>query len=136
MFRDRKDAGRRLAEALQSYRQEHPLVLALFVLVLSFGVFFWARDILQLPVGQLQTLIFVMLVFSGQATVYLVRDPQNNQIFALKVLPRQFTHDPMFRDRFARERAGRTHSATSTSLVWAATRSATLSRPRSWSPAM
>lgn len=29
MFRDRKDAGRRLAEALQSYRQEHPLVLAI-----------------------------------------------------------------------------------------------------------
>jgi predicted phosphoribosyltransferase len=29
MFRDRKDAGRRLADALQSYRQEHPVVLAI-----------------------------------------------------------------------------------------------------------
>ena len=50
------------------------LVLAFFILILSFGIFFWARDQLQLPLPQLQTLIFVMLVFSGQATVYLVRE--------------------------------------------------------------
>jgi len=50
------------------------LVLAFFILVLSFGIFFWARDQLQLPLPQLQTLIFVMLVFNGQATVYLVRE--------------------------------------------------------------
>jgi putative phosphoribosyl transferase len=29
MFRDRKDAGRRLAGALRPYRQEHPLILAI-----------------------------------------------------------------------------------------------------------
>ena len=50
------------------------LVLAFFILILSFGIFFWARDQLQLPLPQLQTLIFVMLVFNGQATVYLVRE--------------------------------------------------------------
>ena len=50
------------------------LVLAFFILILSFGIFFWARDQLQLPLPQLQTLIFIMLVFSGQATVYLVRE--------------------------------------------------------------
>jgi len=50
------------------------LALALAVLVLSFGIFFAARDGLRLPVRQLQTLVFVMLVYSGQATVYLVRE--------------------------------------------------------------
>jgi H+-transporting ATPase len=50
------------------------MVLALLVLILSFGIFFWARDRLRLPLPQLQTLIFVMLVFSGQATVYMVRE--------------------------------------------------------------
>jgi H+-transporting ATPase len=50
------------------------LVLAFFILILSFSIFFWARDQLQLPLPQLQTLIFVMLVFSGQATVYMVRE--------------------------------------------------------------
>ncbi|MHB8258059.1 MAG: hypothetical protein ACYDE0_12605 [Acidiferrobacterales bacterium] len=33
-----------------------------------------ARAWLHLPLPQLQTLIFVMLVFSGQGTVYLVRE--------------------------------------------------------------
>jgi H+-transporting ATPase len=50
------------------------LVLAFFILILSFGTFFLARDQLRLPLSQLQTLIFVMLVFSGQATVYMVRE--------------------------------------------------------------
>ncbi len=49
-------------------------VLAGLVLVLSFTVFFAARAWLHLPLPQLQTLIFVMLVFSGQGTVYLVRE--------------------------------------------------------------
>ena len=49
-------------------------VLAFFVLILSFGIFVWARDQLRLPLPQLQTLIFIMLVFSGQATVYMVRE--------------------------------------------------------------
>ncbi len=50
------------------------LVLALLILILSFGIFFWARRQLRLPLPQLQTLVFVMLVFNGQATVYLVRE--------------------------------------------------------------
>ncbi|HUW00496.1 MAG TPA: plasma-membrane proton-efflux P-type ATPase [Gallionella sp.] len=49
-------------------------ILAGLVLVLSFSVFFAGRDWLHLPLGQLQTLIFVMLVFTGQGNVYLVRE--------------------------------------------------------------
>ena len=49
-------------------------MLAVPVLILSFTVFFAARDWLQLPLPQLQTLIFVMLVFTGQGMVYLVRE--------------------------------------------------------------
>jgi H+-transporting ATPase len=50
------------------------LPLALFILVLSFGLFLWARNYLHLPLEQLQTLVFILLVFSGQGTVYLVRE--------------------------------------------------------------
>lgn len=48
--------------------------LASLVLILSFFVFFAGRDFLRLPLAQLQTLIFVMLVFTGQSNVYLVRE--------------------------------------------------------------
>ena len=48
-------------------------LLAVAVLVLSFSVFFVGRDVLHLPLPQLQTLVFLMLVFSGQGLVYLVR---------------------------------------------------------------
>src|SRR3990172_4176373 len=37
------------------------------------------------------------------AVVYLARDPAMKRQVALKVLPRQFTHDPQFRTRFQRE---------------------------------
>jgi H+-transporting ATPase len=50
------------------------LGLAVFILGLSFCTFFWGRDWLGLPLAQLQTLVFVLLVFSGQGTVYLVRE--------------------------------------------------------------
>jgi H+-transporting ATPase len=50
------------------------LTLAVFVLGLSFGIFFWGRDWLGLPLAPFQTVIFIMLVFSGQGTVYLVRE--------------------------------------------------------------
>jgi H+-transporting ATPase len=50
------------------------LTLASLILVMSFGVFFFARTVLELPLAQLQTLMFVLLVFSGQGTVYLVRE--------------------------------------------------------------
>jgi H+-transporting ATPase len=48
--------------------------LAVLVLMLSFSVFFVGRDVLHLPLGELQTLVFLMLVFSGQGNIYLVRE--------------------------------------------------------------
>ena len=48
--------------------------LAIPVLLLSFGFFYAANDWLRLPIGQMQTLMFIMLVFTGQANVYLVRE--------------------------------------------------------------
>ena len=53
------------------------LVLGTLVLVLSFGIFVAGRYWLQLPLPQLQTLVFVTLVFTGQGTVYLVRQRQH-----------------------------------------------------------
>ncbi len=50
------------------------LGLALAWLVFSFAVFSFGRDVLRLELPQLQTLVFLLLVFSGQATVYLVRE--------------------------------------------------------------
>lgn len=49
-------------------------VLAIPVLLLSFGFLFVASNVLHLPLAQLQTWMFVMLVFTGQANVYLVRE--------------------------------------------------------------
>lgn len=48
--------------------------LAALVLMFSFGIFFAGRDVFHLPLPQLQTLVFVMLVFTGQSNVYLVRE--------------------------------------------------------------
>ncbi|MBI3360600.1 MAG: protein kinase, partial [Chloroflexi bacterium] len=39
----------------------------------------------------------------GMATVYRAFDPRFKRDVALKVLPRQFLHDPTFRVRFERE---------------------------------
>ncbi len=39
----------------------------------------------------------------GMATVYLARDPRFKRQVAIKVLPRQFTHDPRFLARFEQE---------------------------------
>jgi serine/threonine-protein kinase len=39
----------------------------------------------------------------GMATVYLASDPRFRRDVAVKVLPRQFTHDPQFRTRFEQE---------------------------------
>ena len=39
----------------------------------------------------------------GMATVYLAHDPRFKRDVALKVLPREFLHDPTFRARFERE---------------------------------
>ena len=43
-------------------------------LLFSFATYYVGRDMLDLSLGQVQTLVFLMLVFTGQATVYLVRD--------------------------------------------------------------
>jgi H+-transporting ATPase len=48
-------------------------LLAGMMLIESFLVLYLATDVFRLPQSQIQTLVFVMLVFSGQATVYLVR---------------------------------------------------------------
>ncbi len=50
------------------------LSLALVLLVLSLGVLWAARAYLNLGLPETQTLVFLWLVFSGQATVYLVRE--------------------------------------------------------------
>jgi H+-transporting ATPase len=49
-------------------------VLAAMVLLLSFSLFFAGRNLLGLPLPQLQTLVFVMLVATGQGNVYLIRE--------------------------------------------------------------
>jgi H+-transporting ATPase len=53
------------------------LSLALVLLVLSFGVFWLGQSWLRLALPAVQTMIFVWLVFSSQATVYLVREPRH-----------------------------------------------------------
>ncbi len=50
------------------------IALALPILGLSFGIFWYAHSVLLLPLANLQTLLFVMLVYSGQGTIYLVRE--------------------------------------------------------------
>ena len=49
-------------------------VLAAMMLILSFVVFFAGRDMIGLDLPALQTLVFVMLVATGQGTVYMVRE--------------------------------------------------------------
>ena len=49
-------------------------VLAFFWIVFAFGTFFVGRDVFHLELPALQTLSFLMLVFTGQATVYLARE--------------------------------------------------------------
>jgi len=46
--------------------------LAMPVLLVSFGFFLMANTWLRLPLAQVQTWMFVMLVFTDQANVYLV----------------------------------------------------------------
>ena len=50
------------------------LAIASVWLVLSFAVFLVGRDVLHLDLPRLQTLVFTALVFTGQATVCLVRE--------------------------------------------------------------
>ena len=50
------------------------LSLALPVLALTLGIFLAGRNLLHLPVAELQTLSFLTLVFTAQGMVYLVRE--------------------------------------------------------------
>jgi H+-transporting ATPase len=50
------------------------MAMGCFILMLSFGVFWMGRAWFSLPLPQLQTLVFITLVFTGQGTVYLVRE--------------------------------------------------------------
>lgn len=50
------------------------LVLAAAWLVFSFGIYALGREVFHLPLPGLQTLVFVLLVFTGQANIYLVRE--------------------------------------------------------------
>jgi len=50
------------------------LVMAAAWLIYSFGILFLGHDVYHLDLVQMQTLAFVMLVFSGLANVYLVRE--------------------------------------------------------------
>ena len=50
------------------------LILALGWLIFSFGILFLGLDFYHLNQAQTQTLVFAMLVFTGQANVYLVRE--------------------------------------------------------------
>ena len=50
------------------------LLMAVAWLVFSFGILYLGRNVYGLALPQLQTLIFVMLVFTGQANIYLVRE--------------------------------------------------------------
>ena len=53
---------------------EAGLLLGSLILVFSLAVFSVSRWWMHLPLVQLQTLVFITLVFTGQATVYLVRE--------------------------------------------------------------
>jgi H+-transporting ATPase len=53
---------------------EVAFILAIPALLLSFGFFYAADNLLHLSLSQMQTLMFVMLVFTGQVNVYLVRE--------------------------------------------------------------
>jgi H+-transporting ATPase len=48
-------------------------IFAVGWLALAFAILWWALKVLQLPVPQIQTLMFVYLIYSAQATIYLTR---------------------------------------------------------------
>lgn len=48
--------------------------LAGMLAVFSLGALFTSLRVLKLPPGQIQTIVFLTLVFGGQGTVYLVRE--------------------------------------------------------------
>ncbi len=71
---DRVTAGRKPARWHLRLLVAGALVIAFAWLVFTFAVFLLGRDWLHLDLPRLQTLVFLTLVFTGQATVYLVRE--------------------------------------------------------------
>ena len=53
------------------------LVLSIPILALFFAIFFYAKHTMHLSLPEIQTLVFLMLVFTGQGTVYMVRERKN-----------------------------------------------------------
>lgn len=53
---------------------EVAFILAIPALILSFAFLYASNNLFHLPLAQMQTLMFVMLVFTGQVNVYLVRE--------------------------------------------------------------
>ncbi len=49
-------------------------ILAAFMLIISFAIFLVGRDWLGLQLAELQTLVFVVLVATGQGNIHLVRE--------------------------------------------------------------
>jgi len=49
-------------------------IFGCLILLLSSGLYLFGRDFLKLPLAQLQTLVFITLVFTGQGAVYLIRE--------------------------------------------------------------
>lgn len=49
-------------------------ISAFLILFFSFSVFFFGKDLLHLPLNKLQTLVFLSLVFTGQGSIYLIRE--------------------------------------------------------------
>ena len=49
-------------------------ISAFLILFFSFSVFFFGKDFLHLPLNKLQTLVFLTLVFTGQGSIYLIRE--------------------------------------------------------------
>lgn len=51
--------------------------IACLILLLSFSVFFFVRNYLHLSLPEIQTLNFVLLAFTGQANIFLVREREH-----------------------------------------------------------
>lgn len=49
-------------------------ISAFLILFFSFSVFLFGREILHLSLKELQTLVFLTLVFTGQGNIYLIRE--------------------------------------------------------------
>lgn len=70
---DRADAAARPARWRIATLLKAAVPIAVAVLVLAFAVLLAAREVLHLPLEQQQTLAFLLLVFTGQGLVYLLR---------------------------------------------------------------